>query len=1209
MNTKITVIKRDGRKEALNLDKIHRVVFWATDGLSGVSASELELKTQLQFFNNMKTKDIQETLIKAAADLISEESPNYQYVAGRLVNYALRKEVYNQYTPVHLYEHYKKVLSLGFYTNELDENYNEQEWNELNQVLNHERDMTLTYVAMEQFRGKYLVQNRVTGQKLETPQMTYMLIAMTLFMHYKKDRLKWVKDYYEAISKHYISLPTPVMAGVRTPQKQFSSCVLIETDDSLDSINATTSAIVKYVSQKAGIGIGAGRIRAIGSPVRNGDTSHTGVVPFYKMFQAAVRSCCVTPETWVEVINSDTTKIQTKRIQINNLQIGMKIKSYNPNTKEISYNTVTDKWFSEVPVQKQRTLTFDNNTVINCSENHPIMVIDGNNVAQVFPDDLKSDHVIVTESGHTTLKSISNSDNDTRYIDITVEDTHTFFVANQEHDDMILTHNSQGGVRNGAATLFYPIFHLEVEDLLVLKNNKGIEENRVRHMDYGVQFSRLFYQRLIQGGEITLFSPNDVPELYEAFFSDQEKFEELYVKAENNSKIRKKKVKALDLFSSFMQERKDTGRIYLMNVDHANTHSSFDEKVAPVRQSNLCLTGDTEIEILDSSNVIQKVTLENFVSAWNNDYNIKVRSFNTDTNEFVWSTVTNAGKTDTVNELVSVRDEYGNTVTSTPDHKIWINGSGWTAAKSIMIGDSVCTFTNNRNKVVSVETIQVDPTDVYDITVPETSAFVANNIVVHNCLEITLPTRPLTHIFDEEGRIALCTLSAINWGLIKDPHDFEKPCTLAVRGLDALLSYQNYPVKAAELATMEHRPLGIGIINFAYWLAKNNLKYTDDSALPMVDQYAEAWSYYLIKASVDLAKEFGPCGKPSDTKYAKGIVPIDTRKRDVDELVPHQERMPWDNLRSELKQHGIRNATLMALMPSECQSLENEIMLADGSIQTLENVLRNAGVNIEYCHENQLVGERIAIKPVDLPTGQALEAYYNGIQPVYEVTIEGNTYKFTGNHLLLVRTDIGNQWRQVNEIVPDDEIVSHYSTDIKETTRVTSVVEAGHEHTWDISTTSETYLLSNGCVSHNTSSQLANATNGIEPPRSYISIKQSKDGVLKQVVPEFKKLKNKYELLWDQQSPEGYIKICAILQKYIDQTISTNTSYNPQFYEDEKIPMSEMLKHLLMVYKYGLKTLYYFNTLDGQGEVNVSKFVEETKQETNDEVDCESCVI
>ena len=766
----INVIKRDGRKEPLNIEKLHKVVFWATENLSGVSASELELRSQIQFYNNIKTSELQETLIKAAADLISEEATNYQYVAGRLVNYHLRKQVYNDYHPLSLIDIIKKNVGSGFYDANLLSDYTEEEWASINKFVDHERDMQLTYVAMEQLRGKYLVQNRVTGEIMETPQVAYALIAATLFAKYPQEtRLKYVRDYYDAISKHDISLPTPIMAGLRTPQRQFSSCVLIETGDSLDSINATSSAIVKYVSQKAGIGIGAGSIRAIGSPIRRGDASHTGLIPFYKMFQAAVRSC------------------------------------------------------------------------------------------------------------------------------------------------------SQGGVRNGAATLYYPLWHYEVEDLLVLKNNKGTEDNRIRQMDYGVQFNKLMYERLLQGGDITCFSPSDVPGLYDSFFADQDKFKELYEKAEKNPKIRKKTYKAIDLFSQFMEERKNTGRIYLMNVDHANTHGAFIESKAAIKQSNLCA-------------------------------------------------------------------------------------------------------------------------------------------------EIALPTKPLQHIFDEEGEISLCTLSAINWGNVKEPKDFEKMCDLAVRGLDALLDYQNYPVIAAQLSTMNRRPLGIGIINFAYFLAKNDLSYSDPRALALVDEYAEAWSYYLIKASNQLAIEKGAAPKSDETKYGSGVLPIDTYKREVDELVPHVERMDWESLRVNLREHGIRNSTLMALMPAE------------------------------------------------------------------------------------------------------------------------------------------------------TSAQVANATNGIEPPRSLISVKQSKHGVLKQVVPEFRKLKNKYELLWDQKSPEGYLKLVAILQKYIDQSISTNTSYNPTFYEDEKIPMSVMIGHLLLCYKYGLKTLYYFNTYDGQGEIDINKLGQEqplnTTVDTLDDQDsCESCTI
>jgi ribonucleoside-diphosphate reductase alpha chain len=763
----IQVTKRNGNREQLDLEKLHKVVFWATEGITGVSASEVEIRSHIQFYNGIKTAEIQETLIKAAADLITEETPNYQYVAGRLICYHLRKQVYNDYEPWPLLDLVKKNVASGFYDDGLLAAYGADEWAQLNNYIDHKRDENFTYAAMEQWRGKYLVQNRVTKEIFETPQMAYMLIAATLFQTYPREtRIKWVKEYYDAVSNHDVSLPTPVMAGVRTPMKQFSSCVLIESDDSLDSINATASAVVKYVSQKAGIGIGAGRIRALGSPIRNGDAYHTGVVPFFKLFQAATRSC------------------------------------------------------------------------------------------------------------------------------------------------------SQGGVRNGAATLYYPIWHLEIEDMIVLKNNKGTEDNRVRHMDYGVQFNRIMYERLLGGGDITLFSPKDVPEMYDAFFTDADLFKELYETAERNTKLRKKKIKASELFSRFMQERKDTGRIYLQNVDHANSHSPFKPEKAPIKMSNLCC-------------------------------------------------------------------------------------------------------------------------------------------------EIDLPTVPLNDVNDEDGRIALCTLSAINWGNVKSPHDFERMCRLAVRGLDALLSYQKYPVRAAELATLEFRPLGVGIINFAYWLAKNDVSYSDPRALPLVDEYAEAWSYYLIKASADLAQEQGACLRFDDLKYADGVLPIDSRKKDIDELVPYQERMDWRSLREQILSTGIRNATLMAIMPAE------------------------------------------------------------------------------------------------------------------------------------------------------TSAQISNATNGIEPPRSYVSIKQSKDGVLKQVVPEYRRLKNKYELLWNQRSPEGYMNICAVLQKYIDQGISVNTSYNPQFYDDEKIPMSDMLKHLIQFYKYGGKQLYYFNTYDGQGEIDIDKLgaKDSLPLEPLTQEDCESCVI
>ena len=765
------VKKRDGTLENLDIDKLHKVVMYACEGISGVSASEVEINSKIQFFESIATEDIQETLIKSAADLISEEAPNYQYVAGRLINYHLRKQVYNTFEPPCLCDIIDKNIDAGMYDAEFTQLYTKDEINQLQEFIDHNRDEVLTYAAMEQFRGKYLVQNRASGDIYETPQVAYMMIAATLFSKYPAEtRMSYVKAYYDAISTFKISLPTPVMAGVRTPQRQFSSCVLIETGDSLDSINATSSAIVKYVSQKAGIGVGAGSIRALGSPIRSGDTTHTGVIPFYKMFQSAVKSC------------------------------------------------------------------------------------------------------------------------------------------------------SQGGVRGGAATLYYPIWHLEVEDLLVLKNNKGVEDNRVRHMDYGVQFNKLMYERLISGGNITLFSPHDVPGLYDSFFADQDKFQELYEKAERMTSIRKKSIPAIELFSSFVQERKDTGRIYLMNVDHANTHGSFIENVAPIKQSNLCC-------------------------------------------------------------------------------------------------------------------------------------------------EIDLPTKPMDNIDDENGEISLCTLSAINWGVVKDTNELQRIGNLAVRALDELLDYQSYPVIAAELSTMNRRPLGVGIINFAYWMAKNDSTYQEPN-LELIDEWAEAWSYGLIKASMELAQEKGMCPKTSETKYGQGITPNQTYKKDVDELVKHKERLDWKQLRKDLKEHGIRNSTLMALMPAE------------------------------------------------------------------------------------------------------------------------------------------------------TSAQISNSTNGIEPPRSYVSIKQSKHGVLKQVVPGFPYYKNKYDLLWDQKSPQGYLKIMAVLQKYIDQGISVNTSYNPEHYEDEKVPMSVLIQDLLMFYKYGGKQLYYNNTFDGQGEIDINKdtangVVDTPEAVSNvefiDDDDCESC--
>jgi len=760
---KIQVTKRNGRLEPFDLEKVHKVLEWAVEGITGVSISEIELRANIQLYDKIPADFIHELLIKSAAELISEQTPNYQYVAARLVNYKIRKEVYGDYTPWPLRQIIVENVSRDVYDGEIMARYSANEIDQLDSYIKHDRDNTFTYVGMEQFRGKYLVQNRATKEVYETPQVLYMMVAATLFMDYPQEtRMRYVKEFYDAVSLFYISLPTPIMAGVRTPTRQFSSCVLIESGDSLDSINATASSVVRYISKKAGIGIGAGSIRAAGAKVGDGSVIHTGLIPFLKYFQAAVKSC------------------------------------------------------------------------------------------------------------------------------------------------------SQGGVRGGAATVYLPLWHYEFEDLVVLKNNKGTEETRVRHMDYAFQFNKLMYERLLTGGDITFFDPNDVPGLYDAFFNDQDKFKQLYEKYERAYSIRKKTLPALEVFQQFLIERKDTGRIYVMNVDHANDHSSFLSDVAPVHMSNLCC-------------------------------------------------------------------------------------------------------------------------------------------------EIDLPTSPLGE--EGQGEISLCTLSAINWGLIDEPSQFEKYCDLSVRALDALLDYQNYPVPEAQYGTMFRRPLGIGIINLAYFLAKRGLKYNEE-ALETVDEFAEAWAYYLTKASVQLAREKDACIGVAQTKYSQGITPNMTYKPEVDELIYNIERMPWNDLREDMKKYGIRNSTLMALMPAE------------------------------------------------------------------------------------------------------------------------------------------------------TSAQISNSTNGIEPPRALVSYKQSKDGVMAQVVPGYHHLKNRYDLLWDQTSPEGYLKICAVLQKYIDQGISVNTSYNPEHYEDNKVPMSVMIKDLVTAYKYGLKQLYYFNTYDGAGEIKEeASHTYETGTQPIEDEDCESCKI
>ena len=768
----INVIKRNGRgTEPLNLDKIHEMVAHACEDLTGVSESQVEMSSGIQFFDKISTDEIQQILIKSASDLITLENPNYQYVAARLLLFSLRKSLHHRlWEHPHLKEHIKKCIDLGVYDPEFTKWYDEDEINTMNDMIKHDRDYLFSYAGLRQVLDKYLVQDRSSGKIFETPQFMYLMISATLFRNYDKEkRLSYVRKYYNAISQHLINIPTPVMAGVRTPLRQFSSCVLVDSDDTLPSIFSSDMAIGRYVSQRAGIGINAGRIRGINSRIRGGEVQHTGVVPFLKKFEATVKCC------------------------------------------------------------------------------------------------------------------------------------------------------TQNGVRGGSATVHFPIWHQEIEDIIVLKNNKGTEDNRVRKLDYSIQLSELFYKRFIADGEITLFSPHEVPGLYDAFGTPE--FDELYEKYERSTKIKKKKVSAQQLFLSILKERAETGRIYIMNIDHTNTHSSFKDMV---RMSNLCQ-------------------------------------------------------------------------------------------------------------------------------------------------EITLPTDPLQHI-DGEGEIALCILSAINLGQLKNKEDLENLCDLSVRGLEELIDLQNYPVKAAEISTKARRSLGIGYIGLAHFLAKNKVKYDSPEAWKIVDEYTEAFQYFLLKASNELAKEKGACSLFNRTKYFDGILPIDTYKKDVDSIVKRKLSYDWSSLSKTIKEHGLRHSTLSAQMPSESSSV------------------------------------------------------------------------------------------------------------------------------------------------------VCNETNGIEPPRDYLSIKKSKKGPLKQIVPGYPNIKNHYTLLWDMQGNEGYINIVAVMQKYFDQAISGNWSYNPEQYDGNEVPLSVMAKDLLTTYKLGWKTSYYQNTYDSKrdddepahsigGPENEMKTRSEFDTEQEYEEYCESCAI
>jgi ribonucleoside-diphosphate reductase alpha chain len=770
MSNRITVQKRSGTIENLNLDKIHKMVDEACEGLAGVSASQVEMNSGIQFYSGITTEEIQEILIRSASDLISLDNPNYQFVAARLLLFALRKQVFHKniwkegMPSIYDVALYNSTI-LKVYDEEILDKYTDEDWTKINSWIDHDRDYIFSYAGLRQVVDKYLVQDRSNGEIFETPQYMYMMIALTLFSEYPlSSRLDYVRRYYNAISKHKINIPTPIMAGVRTPLRQFASCVLVDTDDTLDSIFSSDMAIGRYVAQRAGIGINAGRIRGVLSKIRGGEVQHTGVVPFLKKFESTVRCC------------------------------------------------------------------------------------------------------------------------------------------------------TQNGIRGGSATVHFPIWHQEIEDILVLKNNKGTQDNRVRKLDYSIQISKLFYERFIQDGEITLFSPHDVPGLYDSFGLPN--FDDLYVSYENDPTIPKKTFKIQELILNLLKERAETGRIYIMNIDHCNTHSSFLDKVY---MSNLCQ-------------------------------------------------------------------------------------------------------------------------------------------------EITLPTEPIQHI-DGAGEIALCILSAINVGKLKNLDELEELCDLSVRSLEELIDYQEYPVKAAEISTINRRSLGIGYIGLAHYLAKHGEHYEDSNAWKLVHDLTEAFQYYLLKSSNELAKEKGACGYFHRTKYSQGILPIDTYKQDVDEIVPNKLNYDWETLRTEIQAHGLRHSTLSAQMPSESSSV------------------------------------------------------------------------------------------------------------------------------------------------------VSNETNGIEPPRDYLSIKKSKKGPLKQIVPSYQTLKNNYTLLWDMPNNTGYINIVAVMQKFFDQAISGNWSYNPENYADNEVPVSVMAQDFLNTYKYGWKTSYYQNTYDAKKDGVVE---EQEKQDVEDmlndllnlqEDDCDSCKI
>ncbi len=874
--TKLSVIKRDGRVEELTPEKYTQVCEWACHDIKGVSASDLAMKSYNSIYDGITTTALHEIVIKTAVGMIDDSTPNYDKVAARLVIYQIRKEVYGGYKPPHIYEIVKKNVELGVYTSELLEMYTEEDYDTLETIIKHERDSDFTYAATEQLRSKYLVQDRSKGTLYESPQVTYLLVAAVLFHNEPVDkRMGMIKEYYNAQSKHLFSIPSPIAAGVRTPVKQFSSCVLIPVGDSLNSICTAGEAIVKYVSQKAGIGLDIGEIRAVGSKVKDGSVKHTGLLPFIKKFKGDLKSC------------------------------------------------------------------------------------------------------------------------------------------------------SQGGLRSGAATVYYPWWHYEFPELIVLKNNSGTEESRERHLDYGVQFNGLIFERFLSDSDVTLFSPHDVPVIKDTFYRGGD-FKKAYELAENDPLIRKRTISAKELITNFCLERAKTGRIYPMFMDNMLNQGSFvDLAEGEHLSSNLCVAPETLVTTREGHLPIKDLVGCN-VDVWNGEE---------------WSNV-EVVKTGENQKLFKVTTDNGNTLDCTAYHKWYVYGKNDPETLiekrtfELEQGDQLELLITEDDSWVAheiksiVDNGRVD--DTYCFNEPKRHRGVFNGILTGQCLEIGLPIKPSSYINDPEGLVALCTLSSINWGKLKHKEDLEKPCRAVVRALDNLLSYQEYPVLAAKTFTDKYRALGVGIVGMAHFLAKRDLGYNINSA-EVVDEYMEAMTYYLTDESVRIAQEKGACDSVDKTCYGKGIFPWERRNINIDSVVPLKLHYDWEELRERMLKYGIRNATLQAVAPTESSST--------------------------------LLGE----------------------------------------------------------------------------------------------------------------------TNGIEPPLMGIVEKVSKDGKLKQLVPEYHHLKNKYDYKWGQKGNKGYLVIMAVIQKWVDQAISSNTNYDPSTMKDNKVPLSLLIQDLFFAYNLGLKTLYYHNTNDMSG--------------------------